>query len=260
MEPVQFLKNSLSSAQKKKLKTFYYRTKFTLETLPQVPRCAMNRLFFKGKLVAKYDKLNLGCSTLRLPGFLNMDVRPTRAVDIAHDCSDLSVFPDKSFSTVFSHAFFEHVFMDQRQACLKSVFHVLKDQGTVVFLGLPDFKKIALAYLNAETNTPNEKFDLIEVYKYTHGYPEMAPAWWIEQLHKSLFDQDTIEELLKTAGFSHYSIFNYSFREEKIPLNLGFVGFKSQPATLPDQPWLSHFLAGYTEAVNGQSIQILKQV
>ena len=203
------------------------------------------------------DRLHIGCGDYRLEGFVNVDARQTSATDIVHSCADLSFLPAAIFSTVYSHAFFEHLYIFQREACLRSVHRVLKDDGTVVFLGFPDFKRVALAYLNDELGIVSPNFDLRDVYRYSHGQPEHASDWWLEQLHKSLFDVETVELLLKAAGFAHYCVFNYCFRDEKIPLNLGFIGYKSRPdLDKIERDYVAAFLKDYTEDVNGDTIEV----
>ncbi|MGS7457370.1 hypothetical protein, partial [Mycobacterium tuberculosis] len=87
-------------------------------------------------------------------------------------------------------------------------------------------------------------FDLENVYRYTHGAPE-GVSWWLEQLHKSLFDAEEVEQLLTAAGFRHYVIFNYSFLNEKMNLNLGFIAFKNAPAAnIKDRNWILQAIAG----------------
>ena len=60
----------------------------------------------------------------------------------------------------------------------------------------------------------------------------MAPNYWLEQLHKSLFDRESIQDLLKRAGFKCYAVFNYAIPGEELPVNLGFVAWKNKPDDL----------------------------
>ena len=55
------------------------------------------------------DRLHIGSSDYRLVGFVNVDTRQTIATDIVHSCADLGFLPAAAFSTVYSHAFFEHL-------------------------------------------------------------------------------------------------------------------------------------------------------
>ena len=107
-------------------------------------------------------------------------------------------------------------------------FRVLKNDGLMIFLGLPDFEEVAKAYLEKKPGIVGETFDLYNVYRYTHGDPEMASSYWLEQLHKSLFDKNYLEIIVKKAGFQQVLSFNYFYPEEFIPLNLGFIAAKNK--------------------------------
>lgn len=66
-----------------------------------------------------------------------------------------------------------------------------------------------------------------------------------------------MELLLKAAGFAHYCVFNYCFRDEKVPLILGFIGYKSPPPLETiERDYVAAFLKDYSEDVNGDTIEI----
>ncbi len=202
-------------------------------------------------------RLHLGCGDVSIPGFINMDYRQTLATDIVADCSDISFFPESSLELVFSHAFFEHLYRLDRIKNIKSVFRSLKADGTAAYIGFPDFRKVAEAYLGQEAGVMGGKFDLFNVYRYTHGDPEHVKGWWLEQLHKSLFDTETVDGLLSEAGFRHYLVFNYCFKQEHLPLNMGFVAFRQKPGFDVSREWLSEYLKNLTDVVNADSLTIV---
>ena len=235
------------------LRLLYYKVNALYNRI----RCLVNKLFRLDYLTSKYEKLHVGCGTVHLASFLNIDYRATAAADLAHDCGNLTLFKAKSFSSVYSNAFFEHLYRENRVQCLTSIRRIIKDEGIVVFVGIPDFKVIAKSYLNKAPGILSQTFDLYHVYRYTHGVPEETPDFWLEQLHKTLFDQETLEEILRGAGFTSWCLFNYCFRDEKIPLNLGFIAFNTPPPFVPDKEWLANLLDGYTKDVNKESIEII---
>jgi predicted SAM-dependent methyltransferase len=175
-------------------------------------------------------KIHLGCGDWKVPGFENVDTRQTSATDVVHDCRDLSFLPNGQAEMVFSHAFFEHLKYAERPVLLKDINRVLAPEGLVVFMGLPNFRAVAEAYLKKAPNHLGrpEKFDLWQAYRYTHGAPEDQPTWWLEQLHKTLFDVDEIERLLCEAGFGeNYCIFEYCWDQEANPVSMGFIAAKN---------------------------------
>ena len=186
-------------------------------------------------------QLHLGCGGNKLEGFLNCEFRATEAADLVMDCGKLSRFKDNSVSTVFSHAFFEHLYRKQQVPLLKDCFRILKDNGSVVFLGLSDFEVYAQAYIDKNPGIASEVFDLFDLYRHSHGDPEMGIGYWLEQLHKSLFDKQYVEDLLRKSGFEHFKIFNYAYPGEQIPLSLGFVATKDKK----EEPEIINILAPF---------------
>lgn len=216
----------------------------------------INRLFLRF-LIDKKPRLHVGCGFNRLSSFINVDINPTRATDIICDCGTLDIFPDHSFTTIYCHAFLEHLYFDQRPIHLKNVYRILKKGGAAVYLGIPDFEAVARAYLNKETGIIFRNFGIEEVYRYTHGLTEeVSRKNWIYQLHKTLFDSTSLKKLLLHAGFKSFCIFRYAFEDEKLSINLGFIACKGKPIIKFDQKEINHFLRRY-DNLNLQIAKIL---
>jgi hypothetical protein len=201
-------------------------------------------------------KLHLGCGERHFDDMLNCEFRPTRAADVVMDCADLSRFAGESVRVIFSHAFLEHLPRNRQLPLIQDCFRILAADGSLIFLGLPDFEVIADAYLRRIPGIVAETFDLYHVYRYTHGDPEgVGPDYWLEQLHKTLFDKATLRELLTRAGFHDCRLFNYCYPGEKIPLNLGCVAWKNARITADIQdvltPFREYFNPDYTLIMAG---------
>jgi len=230
------------------------RLKRKLSSLVWSSRTFVNKTFFLNRLLRESAGLHLGCGETHMEGFLNVDYRATRSADIAHDCSDLSFIKPESVGTVYSNAFLEHLYLDQRLQCLQNVRSILRKTGLAVFLSIPDFRRIAQAYLNDEVGIVGDRFDLYNVYRYTHGAPEIARSWYLQQLHKSLFDQESLAQLLTEAGFAHYVIFRFCFRDEPVPVNLGFVASKGARVGDADADKISEIVSRYSKDVNLRTV------
>jgi hypothetical protein len=89
---------------------------------------------------------------------------------------------------------------------------------------MPYFKNIARFYLKQSPGTAGPVFDLFHVYRYTHGDPDRVPVWWLEQLRKSLFDEEELSDLREQSGFPSYVMFEYPFPGDahEIPVCIGF--------------------------------------
>jgi hypothetical protein len=168
-------------------------------------------------------RVHLGCGDDRLPGYVNIDYRPTSAVDVAMDLS-LPRFAEGSVVFAFSNAFFEHLYRPARGPHLKQIRRALAPNGACCYMGLPYFPNIARLYVERGPGTASAVFDLYNVYRYTHGDPEGQAAWWLGQLHKSLFDEDEIAALLAPSGFGSYVMFCYGYPGDfnEMPVTMGF--------------------------------------
>ena len=168
-------------------------------------------------------RVHLGCGDDRLPGFVNIDYRPTPAVDVAMDLS-LPRLADGSVALAFSNAFFEHLYRPSRAPHLRRIRQALAPGGAVCYMGIPYFPNIARLYVERGPGTAGAVFDLHNVYRYTHGEPEGRAAWWIGQLHKSLFDEDEVAALLAESGFGAYVMFCYGYPGDtnEVPVTMGF--------------------------------------
>jgi predicted SAM-dependent methyltransferase len=173
--------------------------------------------------------LHVGCGDVRLDGFVNVDIRETPATDLTADLNEFD-FAAESIEGVFSNAFFEHLYRLKRESHLRAVFEALDPEwGFACYIGLPYFKNVARMYLDKAPGVLGPRWDLYHVYRYTHGDPEHQPTWWLEQLHKSLFDEDEIARMLTEAGFPTYTIFAYGFpgEETALPVTMGFYASKA---------------------------------
>jgi predicted SAM-dependent methyltransferase len=152
--------------------------------------------------------------------FINVDIRATPAADLVMDLNHIGIGPNK-VDCLFGSAFFEHLYRTRRIKHLCAARRSLKASGFMCYLAIPNFRSIARFYLEGAPGIVGPKFDLFNVYRYTHGNPEGAEDW-LSQLHKSLFDEDEVETLLKEAGFKSFVVFTYAYPNEELPVNLGF--------------------------------------
>ena len=218
-----------------KAKSFFYLSKKIINYPINLQRKICKNISWKfkaNKLIDKigYLQLHLGCGDRHFGGMLNCEYRATRAADIVMDCGNLQKFKNNSIRLIFSHAFIEHLYRKQQQPFLNECHRVLEEGGILIFLGIPDFQVIVQNYINQSSVMigTNNIFNLYHVYRYTHGDPEIAPGYWQEQLHKSLFDKEYLKRILKKANFSNSFFFNYAYPGEVIELNLGVITWKDK--------------------------------
>jgi len=189
------------------------------------------------KVEEKGIKLHLGCGENILPDFLNCDIQEYPGVGKVMDCSDLSSFKENSIESIFNSAFFEHLWLNQQLPFLNGCHRVLKDDGVLIMLGVPDFEQIARCYLEkSPILSPYEGiFDLYCAYRLTHGDCESSDDVSIPQMHKTIFDKGSLKKLFELTKFKHFKVFSYTFSGEQQPLALGVIARKDRDFK-PDEP------------------------
>ncbi len=198
------------------------RRKFFLN-LTQLPRLLANPFRLAALRRRLSLKIHLGCGDDRLDSFVNVDCRLTQAADVTMDLN-MPRLATQSVALAYSHAFFEHLYRDARVGHLRRIHDSLDSTGICCYIGLPYFRNIARFYLERAPGIVGPRFDLFNVYRYTHGDPEQVPSWWLEQLHKSLFDETEVADLLLASGFTSFVMFCYAYPgdAQDLPVSMGF--------------------------------------
>lgn len=192
---------------------------------------------------------HLGCGDDRINGRVNIDVRATSATDIVADLNRPRLGSARS---VVSHAFFEHLYRNDRLPHLKAIREALTPDGWLLYLGLPDFHEVARLYLEGAPGVVSSRFDLYDVYRFTHGDPEHVEGWWLAQLHKSLFDHEEVQALLRDAGFGSWILANYAYKSEPHAINLAFYARRDGNASIA---LALQTLGEFSEQVNRDSLR-----
>ncbi len=209
-------------------------------------------------LLKRSHKIHLGCGEIKIDNFINVDIRATTATDIISDCTDLKFLPNSSVEYVFANAFLEHVYLSERQKTINEIYRVLKKGGTAAIFSIPDFEEISRSYLSKQKMTKRKLFDLHQAYRLTHGDPEQAPTWWLAQLHKTLFDKETLKKIFRNAGFQHMLIFRCCYDEDLLPLSLGIIAYKTgAKKRLDKKAMIENMLRNHKLNFNYSTIKIL---
>lgn len=87
-------------------------------------------------------KVNLGCGTDIKPGFVNIDARPLRGVDIVADIANLDkLFVDESLDEINAYDVLEHFSFTITRPVLSNWIKKLKPSGKII-VRVPDLDKI----------------------------------------------------------------------------------------------------------------------
>lgn len=151
-------------------------------------------------------KLNLGSGSLKLEDYDNIDIKDGRSA------YPLDV-PDESCEVIRASHLLEHFGAGEVYDVI-SHWHSKLKVGGVLMVAVPDFSKIAKAYV-----------DKTEHYNVT-GYL-MGGQTDKDDFHKSIFDRDSLEQLMISAGFDEICEWKSTEKDcAALPVSLNLCGKK----------------------------------
>ena len=161
-------------------------------------------------------RLHLGCGTVRLDGWVNIDL-PARAreletpPDLAWDVRRRLPFPDRAARLIYHEHLMEHLTLDEGTRCLRDWLRVLEPEG-VLRIATPD-----LAYLvdRYRGDWRDQAWLKLPEYAFIGTRAEMmnvAFRWWD---HRYLYDGEELERRMREAGFG--SVRRCGYRESGVP-------------------------------------------
>jgi predicted SAM-dependent methyltransferase len=172
-------------------------------------------------------RINLCCGSIRLPGWLNIDLDP--GADLVLDLErQLLPLPDASAETLVCISAINYFSRERGQQIIRDVFRVLKPGGVVRF-ATQDLRILTRHYLernadfyfqklpNGATRFPGQSFaDKLNAFFY--GFPSSG------KICKYVYDFETLALLFREAGFAE--IEQKEFRQSRIP---GVEAFDNRP-------------------------------
>jgi predicted SAM-dependent methyltransferase len=152
-------------------------------------------------------KLNLGCGTKKMAGFVNVDLRlnplPTECPeklftdpDVIDDVSKLEKFENNTVDLIYNCHVFEHFVRNERLNVLKRWLEVLKPGGTLR-MAVPNFAAVAHAYVNKLV--PFEKLWSSLNGSQRHPY----------DFHYHCYDFDHLKQDLESVGFVNVRLYDW---------------------------------------------------
>ena len=132
-------------------------------------------------------KLNLGCGTVHLDGFVNVDIRYLPGVDKIEDIRYLRSFEDVSVDLIYACAVLEHLGRWEYVHALKRWYDLLKPNG-ILRISVPGWEELVGHY--------NQHHDLRILMGMLFGGQDYK-----ENFHHHVWDFKIMDEDLRKVGF-----------------------------------------------------------
>ena len=179
-------------------------------------------------------KLNLGCASRLLPGYINIDIDsldeiirryPNLKIDEGQQFLQADIlklpFEDSSVDEIRADAFMEHLSFKEESRMFKEVYRALKPGGLFLF-SVPDFEDLIKKWLAAEEDWRDFYRDDDEAISACHwfgqysystksrwGYLTAAifgPQNSVGQFHKNAYTEGKIRSICNKLGFKDLEI------------------------------------------------------
>ena len=159
-------------------------------------------------------KLNIGCGTAGIAGWVNIDNSPSillsrlpfgrrifRTPDWPGDVRRADVrkripFPDSSVSCIYSSHTFEHFTYEESRAVARECFRVLRPGG-ILRIVVPDLEILVRDYLSDHSD-PLASHNFVSRLLLTASLRDIVHAG---AHHKQMFDARSLAHMLQEAGF-----------------------------------------------------------
>jgi len=152
-------------------------------------------------------KLNIGCGSVNLPGYINVDIRYLPGVDIVDNAKYLKKFKNEMITEIYACHILEHFSRWEYKSALKNWYDILSNGGALR-ISVPDFDAIMNFY--QKTNDLEMLIGLLyggQDYEFNfHHY-----CWNFETLKKDLEQVGFINvyrynwEVFENADIDDYS-------------------------------------------------------
>lgn len=133
-------------------------------------------------------KVNLGCGTKKIPGWINVDIRPETEPQLVWDTSKVLPWVGQ-VDVLYSCHNLEHYKRSEIPGILENWFRALKPGGELR-ISVPDFDAICRHYLYHKK--------LPKLYGLLHGGLKND-----FDIHYISFDFDSLSEMLTSVGFEN---------------------------------------------------------
>ena len=143
-------------------------------------------------------KLHLGCGKRYLDGYIHVDIADFEHIDYKIPVDDLSIFKSGEVDEIYASHVLEYFDRSYVITVLKEWKRVLKPGG-ILRLAVPNFLKLVEVYKSSK--------DLSSIIGPLYGKWDIGDQEFI--YHKTVYDEDSLNILLKEVGFKNIKIWDW---------------------------------------------------
>jgi len=140
-------------------------------------------------------KLHLGCGSIRIPGYTNIDIRYLPTVDKVDNIKFLRSYALNSVDVIYACAVLEHFSRWDYKTVLKRWYEIIKPNGCLR-ISVPSWEALVACYLETKELRP-----LIGMLYGGQDYEY--------NFHHHCWDFKTMEADLKEVGFSNIKLYDW---------------------------------------------------
>jgi len=140
-------------------------------------------------------KIHVGCGSVTVPGYVNVDIRYLPNVDRVDNAEFLRSFQNEKIEAIYACHMLEHVNRWRVETVLRRWCDLLDEHG-ILYVAVPDFEAIVRYY--------NKTKDLQALMGLLYGgqdYPENH--------HNYIWDYQSMSAMLHRVGFSSVSLYDW---------------------------------------------------
>lgn len=143
-------------------------------------------------------KINIGCGTKPILGFINTDIRILPGVDVVDDLY-LKTFDENSVDVIYSCHVLEHVSRNEYLKVLERWYSLLKPDG-ILRLSVPDFEAVVNYYIETK--------DLNSLKGLLYG-----GQTYLQNFHYNTWDFESLKKDLEKVGFKEINRYDWRSTE-----------------------------------------------
>jgi len=136
-------------------------------------------------------RLHYGCGDIKIPNYLNFDMRQTSATDLSGSLEDLLDGYSGCFDVIYLCHVLEHFGLHEIYSTLAKFKQLLREGAGQIYISVPNFEVLASMYLAGVV-------ELQTIVRAIHGGQEYEG-----NTHYISFDRKLLSTALIGSGFTH---------------------------------------------------------